>query len=256
VHIYWNYWDLARMEFRLKDVRRIVMEELPREARKPVYVTEFGVRGILNFPGKPAFQPGYWEDGTPTARTNIAAFQQLWFNIVASQLGYSGTAKWDAYWGKYDSSYNASHYLIGPPEEGWPLFPSYHALRMLLQTTEPGWTVLGVAPWEEDDWKLSVDHAANDQAEKEVVAYAGPTKELTLIGLDTHGRGLNGVSSETPAYSFGGLPPNTNLNLVLWNANGNGENSFARTVATNAAGVARFEVPLHAAFALTTVPVS
>ena len=24
VHIYWNYWDIPRMEFRLRDVRRIV----------------------------------------------------------------------------------------------------------------------------------------------------------------------------------------------------------------------------------------
>jgi hypothetical protein len=29
-----------------------------------------------------------------------------------------------------------------------------------------------------------------------------------------------------------------------------------RTVTTNAAGVARFEVPLHAAFSLTTMPLS
>lgn len=34
----------------------------------------------------------------------------------------------------------------------------------------------------------------------------------------------------------------------------NGENAIEGIVTTNAAGVARFEVPLHAAFALTTVP--
>ena len=101
VHIYWNYWDIPRMELRLRDVRQIVAEELPAQARKPVFVTEFGVRGIENFPGKPAFPPGYWEDGTQMSRTNIEAFQMLWFNIVSAQLGFSGTAKWDAYWGKY-----------------------------------------------------------------------------------------------------------------------------------------------------------
>ena len=40
-----------------------------------------------------------------------------------------------------------------------------------------------------------------------------------------------------------------------WNPAGNGENDITGTITTNAAGVARFEVPLHAAFALTTVPV-
>src|SRR5829696_2257295 len=255
VHIYWNYWDIPRMEFRLKDVREIAFEDIPEAARKPVYVTEFGVRGIINRPGQPtAPQPGFWEDGTPFARTNIAAFQQLWFNIFSAQLGYSGTAKWDAYWGKYDGSYNASHYLIGPPEEGWPLFPSYHALRMLLQTTERGWQVLGVAPWEQDDWQLSEGGRANDQPEKELVAYANSGDQLTLIGLDTHGRALNGVSNEVASYSIGGLPPNENFNLVLWNADGNGVNSNAGKVATGPTGVARFAVPVHAAFALTTAP--
>lgn len=252
VHIYWNYWDIPRMEFRLKDVRRIVTEELPPEARKPTYVTEFGVRGNRIFPGKPAFQPGYWQDGTQMARTNIAAFQQLWFNLVSAQLGFTGTVKWDAYWGKYDPSYNANHWLIGPAAEGWPLMPAYHAFRLLLQTTQRGWQVLGVDPWAEDDWKVG----AADQPEKEVTAYAGPSGELTLLGLDTHGRDLNAASAETPAYSIGGLPPHTTFNLALWNAAANGENAIQGIVTTTAAGVARFEVPLHAAFALTTAPVS
>jgi hypothetical protein len=252
VHIYWNYWDIPRMEFRLKDVRRIVTEELPPEARKPTYVTEFGVRGNRDFPGKPAFQPGYWQDGTMMARTNIAAFQQLWFNLVSAQLGFVGAVKWDAYWGRYDNSYNASHWLIGPAEEGWPLMPAYHAFRLLLQTTQRGWQVIGVDPWAEDDWKVGVA----DQPEKEVTAYAGPNGELTLIGLDTHGRDLNSASTETPSYSIGGLPPHTTFNLALWNASANGQNAIVGGVTANASGVVRFEAPLHAAFALTTVPLS
>ena len=253
VHIYWNYWDIPRMEHRLRDVRQIVTEELPGGARKPLYVTEFGVRGILNLPGQPtAPQPGYWADGTPLARTNIAAFQQLWFNVLAAQLGYEGTVKWDAYWGKYNVDYVASHYLIGPAAEGWPLFPAYHALRLLLQTTSRGWQVLGVDPWASDDW---VDEE-KDQEEQEVTAYAGPDGQLTLIGLDTHARGLNAGSAEVTPYSIGGLPPSTELGLALWNADASGQNSLAGTVTTSAAGVARFDVPLHAAFALTTVPAS
>jgi hypothetical protein len=253
VHIYWNYWDIARMEHRLRDVRQIVTDELPAGARKPLYVTEFGVRGILNLPGQPtAPQPGFWVDGTPLARTNIAAFQQLWFNVLAAQLGYEGTVKWDAYWGKYNVDYVASHYLIGPAAEGWPLFPAYHALRLLLQTTARGWQVLGVDPWASDDWVDEVD----DEEEQEVTAYAGPDGQLTLIGLDTHARGLNAGSAEVVSYSIGGLPPATGLSLALWNADATGQTSLAGTVTTSAAGVARFEVPLHAAFALTTVPTS
>ena len=86
VHIYWNYWEIPRMEFRLRDVRRIVTA-LAGEARKPTYITELGVRGITDMPGNPAPQPGLWADGTPFARTNISAFQMLWFDLVAAQLG-------------------------------------------------------------------------------------------------------------------------------------------------------------------------
>ena len=57
-------------------------------------------------------------------------------------------------------------------------------------------------------------------------------------------------------YSIGGLPASKPFTLAVWNATGNGENSVAGTVTTDAAGVARFEVPLHAAFSLTTVPIS
>ena len=255
VHIYWNYWDTPRMEFRLRDVRQIVAEELPADARKPLFVTEFGVRGNLSFPGKPAFQPGYWEDGTQMSRTNIEAFQMLWFNIVSAQLGFSGTVKWDAYWGKYAADYNASWWLIGPAEEGWPLMPAYHALRLVLQTTERGWQVVGIDPWADDDWKLDAEGRPYDQPEKELAAFSGPTGALTLLGLDSRGRALNGAVADVSAYSIGGLPPSTSFNLVTWNPAGNGENDITGTLTTNAAGVARFEVPLHAAFALTTVPV-
>ena len=101
VHVYWDYWDTPFFkEKRLKDIRKIVTEELPASARKPTYVMEFGVRG-KSFPGKPNVESGYWDDGTDIARTNVAAFQQLWFDLAAAQLGFTGSVKWDAYWGRY-----------------------------------------------------------------------------------------------------------------------------------------------------------
>ena len=66
-----------------------------------------------------------------------------------------------------------------------------------------------------------------------------------------------------PAFTFTlvvkippATPPGTTFTLALWNATGDGTNSVAQTITTGAAGVARFSVPLQAAFVLTTVPVS
>jgi hypothetical protein len=267
-HVYWWYDVPGRLEYRLRDTYNLMTKELPAAQQKPEYMMEFGVRGYNTCDGKPALPVGdhlYYRDANCTEiwRTNIAGFQQLWFNIDAAQLGVAGTSKWDAYWSMYDNSSarNQVYWMVGPPTEGSPLTPTYYAMSLLFHTTEPGWQIIGVEPWESNDWTVPAygtigGATSDDQPEKELVGYAGPNGELTIVGLDTHGRDLNTASTEPPPqYSIGGLPPNMTFRLALWNATGDGTNSVG-TVTTNTAGVARFEVPLQAAFALTTVPVS
>jgi hypothetical protein len=268
-HIYWIYDTPGRLEYRLRDTYNLTAKTLPPTQQKPSYLMEFGIRGYNSCTGKPTRPSSdqlYYRDASCTDiwRTNIAGFQQLWFNIDAAQLGVAGTSKWDAYWSMYDRSSptNQLYWMVGPPTEGSPLTPTYYAMSLLFHTTAPGWQIIGVEPWESDDWSVPAYQVAggatsNDQPEKELVGYAGPRGELTVMGLDTHGRALNTASPEAPAdYSIGGLPPNTAFTLALWNATGDGTNSIAPEVVTNAAGVARFKVPLQAGFALTTVPVS
>jgi hypothetical protein len=268
-HVYWWYDRPGRLEYRLRDTYNLMHRELSAAQRKPDFMMEFGIRGYNTCTGKPTLAAAnhlyYRPDGCADIwRMNIAGFQQLWFNIASAQLGVAGTAKWDAFWGRYDNSSvnNQLYWMIGPPTEGSPLTPTYHAMALLFHVTEPGWQILGLEPWESDDWsvpayELSGGDKSDDQPEKELVGYAGPNGELTIMGLDTNGKELNTVSSEpAPKYSIGGLPAHTDFNLAVWNATGDGTNSSAGKVTTNAAGVARFEVPLHAAFALTTVPVS
>jgi hypothetical protein len=268
-HVYWWYDRPGRLEYRLRDTYNLMRNELPELQRKPDYMMEFGIRGYNSCAGKPTLPAQmhlyYRPDGcTDIWRLNIAGFQQLWFNIASAQLGVAGTAKWDAFWGRYDNSSvnNQLYWMIGPPTEGSPLTPTYHAMSLLFHVTEPGWQIIGLDPWESNDWTVpeygvSGGAGSNDEREKELVGYAGPNGELTVVGLDTNGQELNTVSADPPSqYSIGGLPAHTDFNLAVWNATGDGTNSVAGTVTTNAAGVARFEVPVHAAFALTTVPVS
>jgi hypothetical protein len=256
-HVYWQYDSPARMQFRLKDIAHLVHHELPENAVKPTFITEFGVRGSDSCGTKPKVKFAYYSDQncTELRRMSIAGFQKLWFSIVAAQLGFDGSVNWDAYWARYDLTSNPpnqSFWMIGPPSEDFALYPSYHAMRLLLQTTRRGWEVLGVDPWTPDDEDASIV----DQPGQELVAYRGAQGELTILGLDTHGGSLTAATEEKSAYSIGGLPPSTTFNLALWNATGDGEETIRDPVTTNAAGVARFDVPLQAAFALTTVPVS
>jgi hypothetical protein len=265
-HVYWFYDRPGRLEYRLRDVYNLMKNELPAEQQKPQYMMEFGIRGFNACGTKPAFGNLYYLDGNCTEiwRTNIAAFQQLWFNIDSAQLGVAGTSKWDAFWSRYDNSSvtNQLYWMIGPPAEGSPLTPTYYAMSMLFHVTAPGWQIVRVEPWESNDSTVPAYGGtglitSDDQPEKELVGYAGPNGELSIVGLDTNGRALNAVSPDPPPkYSIGGLPPNTGFTLAVWNATGDGANTIAGKITTNAAGVARFEVPLQAAFALTTVPVS
>jgi hypothetical protein len=268
-HVYWQYNDTGRLEYRLRDTYNLMTRVLPPEQQKPVYMMEYGIRGDATCGSKPKFTSLYYGADPVNCpeiwRTNIAGFQQLWFDVDAAQLGVAGTSKWDAYWAVYDrNSLNQQVYwMTGPASENYALTPTYHAMALLFHTTVPGWQIIQVDPWQDDDWKLpdseyrQEGHSAHDQPEQELVAYAGPSGELTVVGLDTRGKDLNAVSTDPPsAYSVGGLPPNTTFNLALWNETGDGTDSVAGTVTTNDAGVARFGVPLQAAFALTTVPVS
>ena len=236
IHVYWDYWDTQKIVDRLTEVRRI-SDSIAPELRKPLYVTEFSVRGLRTFGGVAAGEPGFWRDGTPMARTNISAFQQAWFDVLAARLGYLGTLKWDLNFAKYDNAIQA-HWIIGPPDEGWPALPTYSAVNLFTTVVKPGWSVVAVD---------------GDAGKKLVTAFAGPGGALTLIGLDTSGAQLNGYSPITTGYTIGGLPAQTTLHLVMWNALGNGLTLDYPDVQTDASGVATFAVPIHAVFALTTV---
>ena len=68
VHIYWHYDDTSKFQRRLTDVRRIV-ELLPASGRKPLFVTEFGVRGDRS---QVHPDPGAYRNGSPVTIGDVA----------------------------------------------------------------------------------------------------------------------------------------------------------------------------------------
>ena len=238
-HVYWDFWDTPKIERRLTEVRAIVAS-IPEQLRRPLYVTEFGVRGLRTFEGELTYEPGYAPDGTPMAVTNAVAFQEAWFMLRALQLGYVATAKWDLYDATYDIG-TQDYSAIGPGTEGWPLRPAYNLLHLLTLTTRPvGGSIVDIVP------QPGADPA------KLLIAYVSPGSDLTILGLDRNGAGISATAAGPVAYSIGGLEPNRLFRLVFWNADGMGTNREIGFVASDANGVVEFAVPLHAVFALTT----
>jgi hypothetical protein len=237
IHVFWDYWDTQKLVDRLTEVRAIV-DALPENARKPIYVAEYGVRGQRTFNGAPQVDPGVWEDGTPITQTNVSAFQQAWFDILAADLGYLGTSKWDSYYGKYDNG-NQAYYLIGAPQSGWPLYPMYNLLQLFTTTVKRGWEV------------LSVDSVPDTS--RILAAYVGKQKQLTVIGLDTVGAQLNTGTTTTSSYSIAGFPPSKPVNLLIWNANADGLVAPKQVLKSDSNGVVSVTVGQHSVFVLTTI---
>ena len=234
IHVFWDYWDTQKLVDRLTEVRAIV-NALPEAGRKPLYVSEYGIRGLRTFNDAPAGDPGVWEDGTPMARTNVNAFQHAWFDVLATELGYVGTSKWDSYFGKYDNGTQA-YYMIGSPADGWPLYPIYNSLRLLTANIGQGWRTVNVS---------SVPGTS-----RLLAAYVGKAGEHTVVGLDTAGAQLNTVSATPVSYTIGGLPPSRGFALTLWNEAGDGVVGAAQAATTDATGVVTVTVPQQAVFAL------
>jgi hypothetical protein len=237
IHVFWDYWDTQKLQDRLTEVRAII-EALPENARKPVYVAEYGVRGLRTFNGAPQVDPGVWEDGTPITQTNVSAFQHAWFDVLAADLGYLGTSKWDSYYGKYDNGTQA-YYIIGGPQFGWPLYPMYNLLQLFTLTVKRGWEV------------VSVDSVPDTS--RLLAAYVGKKQQLTVIGLDTAGAQLNAGTPTATPYSIAGFPPSKPVNLLIWNANADGLVVPRQKVTADANGVVNISIGQHAVFVLTTL---
>lgn len=237
IHVFWDYWDTRKIVDRLKEVRAIV-NALPQQGRKPIYVTEYGVRGMRVFNGAPQVDPGVWQDGSAIGQTNVSAFQQAWFDVLAADLGYVATSKWDSYFGRYDNGTQA-YYFIGEPQNGWPLYPLYNLVQLLTTTVKREWEVVAVD---------SVPATS-----RVLAAYLGKNGQQTIVGLDTLGAQLNTVSPTPVSYTIAGLPPSKTLQLAVWNEAGNGLLGAARAVATDATGVATITVPQQGVFVLTTL---
>ena len=257
-HIYWDYFDPGKITSRLQGILAIVQAEKDAgHPTKPLFVTEYGVRGVKTYNGVALQDPdpyknntltataaGYYvnADGslTPVNETDVAAWEQAQMNMEAVNDGFAGMSKWDFYRAQYDFSYQ-DFSLIGylsNPEEGqdqWPLRPAYYMEWLMAHTAGQHSQVLG-------------QHGSADTLL--FTPFRNSSGALTLFGLN----------SEYPAttsanISVGDLPVNTTFNVLVWNSDGSGKVTSLGTVNSGPNGFVSFSAPAQGLTALTTVAV-
>lgn len=251
VHIYWDYWDTAKIASRLSGILA-VYNSIPPEQRKPLSVTEYGVRGVKTVNGVSILVPDPYRNGklvltdpgmyidssgnqTPISQTNIAAFEQAWFNILGAEDGFGGFSKWDFYRAQYDFGFQ-DHSLIGylfDPASGqdrWPLRPAYYMEWLMANTTGQHWQVLGLQ---------------GTSGAKLIAPFRSLNGDQTIFALS---------SDQTDAtFTIGNLSRGTEFNVWLWNADGASDVSNAGTVNSEGNGVVTVHAPGGSMVALTTL---
>jgi hypothetical protein len=227
VHIYWDYWDTAKLQRRISEVPRIV-GELPKPARKPIYVTEFGVRG-KHEPG--VDDPGAYEtpNGPRLTDMPLHGMQVAWFMMEAIDRGCVATVQWDAYVASYGREMRYG--IIGSAKDGWPLRPAYHVLRTFTHTTQPGWRAVRVEG--EADDALVVATRGSNAAEMTVYALnrADRPREITVAGLG----------------------PQAKLHTLVWNGDGKGTVAPGDAMNVAADGAITLKVGARSLVALCTI---
>jgi hypothetical protein len=221
IHVYWDYWDTAKLVRRVSEVADIV-HSLPREQQRPLFVTEFGVRGRRQ---KLSIQPGDYEDGTPIAMKPLQATQLAWFQMEAMNRGYVATVIWTLEDAWYDRFMRFG--VIGTAKDGFPLKPGYYMLRLFTHTIKPAWRA------------MKIDGQSQDCI---VSAARGSASEMTVLALN---------KSDMPReITIAGLG-NDRYSVVTWNADGTGR--IGRAEVSKQSSGYHFTLPRLALTALTTV---
>lgn len=211
IHVYWD-----PSEFPSKPLRRLRQLDATVEglvAKKPIYVTEYGVkvRGATPEPGTVG-QKG-------VEQLVDTALQHAWFNAVAPQYGCVGLAKWVLY--RTDLKAEFGHWgMIDAPSESFTRFPTYFVTWLFTHLTEPGWRAAGLGLGE--NGKLVASRfVLPDRQESVLVINAQPqSRQVRVEGLtaasycaavwnrDGQGKlnGLNRVNAQANAVTVD-VPP-------------------------------------------------
>jgi len=226
IHVYWEPGSGAQ-GFPQKPERRLAnLERTVRRLgiRKPVYVTEYGVRRLHARP-----HPGRL-GGVRIEETTTAAFQHAWFNALAPQYGCAGLSKWVLY--RTDKPADFHEWgMIGPSATDFRRWPTYRVTRLFNHVVDPGWTAAGLGRAARVGL-LACKFVSPDKRQDSVVVLnnASRSQEVRVVGVK----------------------PSRSYFAVAWNRDGTGSLASLPRVRSDAAGAATVSVPAHGLVALST----
>jgi hypothetical protein len=222
VHMYQDYWDPNQQLARVTEVP-LYVNNLPPQGRKPIYLMEFGLRGMRS--GNE--EPGKHRDGTPLYGTPESAMLNGWRMMEALNRGYVAMVWWDLADLRYEKR-RMSYGLIGEPSKGWPLKPGYYLMYLFTHTTQPGWRALQV----------------QGGSPETLVSATGSKKDVTVYALNR---------SDMPRrVVVAGLPRHAVLRELTWNGRGDGKLVDSGSLQTSLAGAASLNLPPMSITALTS----
>ena len=229
-HIYWNDNELSKPVTRLTDVSSIVNNL--GAAKKPVTVTEYGVRGgdQIGFP-----DPGNLTGTTtPISQTTVSALQNALFQINGLNLGFAGFSRWDCYKSKYDNG--AQYYsCIGSATDGYPLYPLYSMTYLFTHTSNPGWRVISTT----GSSQLGVVTAAMTNSNG---------SDQTIYAINN--------KSGLVKFTLSGLNPNYSYNVYSFNNDNKGSLKKEASVTSDNTGLIQYTSNAKSLIAITTLNIT
>jgi hypothetical protein len=215
VHVYWNAWQYPMGLTCMTNAVRYV-NNLPAGQQKPLYITEFGMRGYRGNDkavGNPYFiDPGADAPHDPKAHaitdTLLNGFYHATFCFEAVRNGYVALVRWDAYRARYDGTQNKTvthgrgegqdYSMIRKASESYSLRPSYYQLMLMTHCSIPGSRVL---------------QTENSNNQAHALALEAPDGRLSVFIYPT--------SLQSTGTRNTGLPPGKYW-ISTWNENGHG----------------------------------
>jgi len=217
VHLYSEYDNPAHMDQRLTMCRDIV-DHLPANARKPLYLMEFNSWS----PDRPGVgRSGFAPNGQDLYDTYYPALQNSRFILQALNHGYVAAVDWetcDSHYGPpgHQNHDNSKWGLMAGGKDLFRLRPVYYTTWLFTHTSRPGDQVISVA-------------STSTPPQLDLTALRNPDNHLVIYALNTN-------PDTSRQIDVASLPSSTLFHVTSWSSSSPLQLTDQPSVSSTAAG--------------------